>query len=182
MSLENVAISSVMTKDVKTINENDSLHQACKVMKLNKIGCVIIVASNKEAEKVPVGIITERDVVNHIAIDPSRSHFSARESMSHPLITITPNASLKDALRIIISRNIRRLPVVENRKLVGIVTDKDIYRAISKSESLISALTTDELFIERSEELRQPWVYSLGDVLHKRLGTNGINESPNTKS
>jgi CBS domain-containing protein len=118
-------------------------------------------------------------VVNHIAINPTHSHFSARESMSHPLITVDPNASLKDALRIIISRDIRRLPVVDNNnKLVGIVTDKDIYRAISKSESLISALTTDELFVERIEELRQPWVYSLGDVLHKRLGANG---SPNLK-
>jgi predicted transcriptional regulator len=61
MNLENVAISTIMTKDVKTINEKDSLQQACKVMKLNNIGSVIVVDSNKEADKVPVGIITERE-------------------------------------------------------------------------------------------------------------------------
>jgi CBS domain-containing protein len=182
MSLENVPVSSIMIRDVKTIGENDSLQQACKVMQINNIGSVIVVASNKEAEKVPVGIITERDVVKHIAIDPSHSLFSAQESMSHPLITIGSNTSLKDALRLIVSRNIRRLPVVDERKLVGIVTDKDIYRAIAKNESLISALISDELLIKHIEELEQPWVYKLGEILHKRLSTNGIRESGESKT
>jgi CBS domain-containing protein len=180
MSLENVPVSSIMIKDVKTVNENDSLQQACKVMTLNKIGSVIVVASNKEADKVPVGVITERDVVKHIAIDPSHSHFSARESMSHPLITVTSNTSLKDALRLIVSRDIRRLPVVDGRKLIGIVTDKDIYRAIVRNESLISALISDELLVKHIEELEQPWVYKLGEILHKRL-SNGIKESGEPK-
>jgi CBS domain-containing protein len=174
MSLENVPVSSIMVRDVKSIGENDSLQQACKVMQINNIGSVIVVARNKEPDKVPVGIITERDVVKHIAIDPSHSHFSARESMSHPLTTITPNTSLKDALRIIVSRDIRRLPVVDNRKLVGIVTDKDIYRAIAKNEALISALVSDELLMKHIEELEQPWVYKLGEILHKRLDTSSI--------
>lgn len=182
MSLDNVPISSVMIRDVKTIGENDSLQQACKIMQINNIGSVIVVASNKEPDKVPVGIITERDVVKHIAIDPSHSHFSARELMSHPLITVNPTTSLKDALHIIVSRNIRRLPVVDNKKLVGIVTDKDIYRAIAKNESLISALVSDELLIKHIEELEQPWVYKLGEILHKRLGSNGIRESGDSKS
>jgi acetoin utilization protein AcuB len=87
--------------------------------------------------------------------------------MSHPLTTITPNTSLKDALRLFVSKDIRRLPVVDNRKLVGIVTDKDIYRAIAKDESLISALINDELLVKHVEELQQPWVYKLGEILHK---------------
>ncbi len=175
MSLDNVPVSSIMVRDVKTIVENDSLQQACKVMQINNIGSVIVVASNKES-KVPVGIITERDVVKHMAIDPSHSHFSARELMSRPLIIITLNTSLKDALRLIVSKDIRRLPVVDNRKLVGIVTDKDIYRAIARNESLISALISDELLVKHIEELEQPWVYKLGEILHKRLGSS-IGES-----
>jgi predicted transcriptional regulator len=150
-------------------------------MRINNIGSVIVVAGNKESEKVPVGIITERDVVKHIAIDPSHSHFSARELMSHPLITITSNTSLKDALRLIASRDIRRLPVVDSGKLVGIVTDKDIYRAIAKNESLISALISDELLVKHIEELEQPWVYKLGEILHKRFG-NSIGESKESGS
>lgn len=177
MSLENFPISSIMIKDVKTVGEIDSLQQACKVMQINKIGSVIFIAINKESDKVPVGIITERDVVKQIAMDPSRSHFSTRELMSHPLITIASNSSLRDALHIIVSRDIRRLPVMDDRKLVGIVTDKDIYRAIAKNESLISALISDELLVKHIEELEQPWVYKLGEILHKRPDISGIRKS-----
>jgi len=70
--------------------------------------------------------------------------------------------------------------VVDNRRLVGIVTDKDIYREIVKNESLISALVSDELLIKHIEELEQPWVYKLGEILHKRLD-NGISESKESR-
>jgi CBS domain-containing protein len=174
MSLENISVSSIMIRDVKTVGEIDSLQQACKIMQINKIGSVIIVAINKESNKVPVGIITERDVVNHIAIDSSRSHFSTRELMSHPLTTIALNNSLRDALHLIVSRDIRHLPVMDDSKLAGIITDKDIYRAIVKNESLISALISDKLLIKHIEELEQPWVYKLGEILHKRLEYNSV--------
>lgn len=165
MSLDTVSVSSIMIRDVKTVYANDPLQQACKVMQMNKIGSVIVVAD----DKVPVGIITERDVVKNVAMDPSRSRLTARELMSHPLITVTPNTSLKDALRLIVAKDIRRLPVVDGGKLVGIMTDKDIYKAIAKNESLISALINDELLVEHIEELQQPWVYKLGEILHKRI-------------
>lgn len=180
MSLDNVPVSSVMTSDVSTIGENYSLQQACKVMQKFKIGNVIVVPSRKEADKVPVGIVPERDIVKHMAIDPSHIHFSARELMSHPLITVTSDTSMKDALHLIVSRDIRRLPVVDNGKLVGIVTDMDIYRAIAKNGSLISALAGDELLIKHIEELEQPWVHNLGEILHKRF-SNGISESGDLK-
>ncbi|HEX7033876.1 MAG TPA: CBS domain-containing protein [Nitrososphaera sp.] len=172
VSLDSVPVSSIMVRDVKTVGENDSLQQACNVMQINNIGSVVVVASNKES-KVPVGIVTERDVVKHIAADPSRSHLSARELMSHPLITISPNTSLKDALLLIVSRGIRRLPVVDNGILVGMVTDKDIYMAIARSESLASAIISDELLVNRIKELEQPWVYKLDEILHRRLGSRG---------
>lgn len=66
---------------------------------------------------------------------------------------------------------------MDDRKLVGIVTDKDIYRAIAKNESLISALISDELLVKHIEELEQPWVYKLGEILHKRPDISGIRKS-----
>jgi CBS domain-containing protein len=169
MSFDSVSVSSLMIRDVKTIFESDSLQKACEIMQTNNIGSVIVVAGNNAPDKIPLGIITERDVVKHIATDPSRSHLPARDLMTHPLVTIGPNTSLRDALRLIVTRDIRRLPVVDNRKLVGIVTDKDIYRVIAKNESLISALISDEVLMKHIEELEQPWVYKLGEILHKRL-------------
>lgn len=168
MSLESVMISSVMRTDVKTTTESQSLQQVCKVMQMHNIGSVIILADDNQ-KKTPNGIITERDVVNHLAIDPSHSQFTARQIMSHPVVTIAPNASLKDALRLLVSKDIRRLVVVQDSELVGILTDRDIYRLIAKNESLVSALISDEELTRHSSELQQPWVYKLGDVLHKRL-------------
>ena len=165
MSLDTISVSSVMIRDVKIIDSRDSLQKACKVMQENNIGSVIVVTNNRD----PAGIVTERDVVRNVATDPSRSHLAARELMSHPLITITPATSLKDALRIIVSKDIRRLPVVDGGKLVGILTDKDIFKAIAKSEALFSALITDELLVNKTEELQQPWVYKLSEILHKRI-------------
>lgn len=68
MSIDSVAVSSIMTKDVKTATENQTIHDICKIMHENNIGDVIIV---KEFGSEPVGIITERDIVNQMALVPS---------------------------------------------------------------------------------------------------------------
>jgi CBS-domain-containing membrane protein len=87
--------------------------------------------------------------------------------------TISPNSSLRDALVILISKNIRRLPVVDNNEnLVGIITDKDIYTEIAKSEAFIAGLLNEEFLRKYTQRLEQPWIYSLGEILHKRLSAN----------
>jgi CBS domain-containing protein len=171
VGMQNVSVASIMTRDVKTVTDNESLQQSCIVMSANKIGSVIVVSGNGGAH-VTVGIITERDVINHIAMDASRVHSKVGELMSRPLVTVSPNTSLRDALRIIVSKNIRRLPVIEGGVVVGIVTDKDIYRAIVKDEALLAGLISDEMLIEHVGRLEQPWVYKLGEILHKRMGSN----------
>jgi predicted transcriptional regulator len=169
MSLEDILVSRIMIKDVQVVDENASLQQACKVMTFNNVGSVVVVTNvdSDNNNRIPVGIITERDVVKQIGIDPYRSHFSISELLNRPLITIPPSTSLRFALRLMVSENIRRLPVVENGKLVGIVTDRDIYHAIVKDESLVASLVNDELLIKHVEELEQPWIYRLREVLHK---------------
>jgi CBS domain-containing protein len=184
MSLEDVVVSDIMVKEVLVVNEIASLQQACKVMSTNKIGSVIVVSNADivpSKDRIPIGIITESDVVKQIGIDPYRSHYSVSELLHRPLVTVPPSTSLRYALRLMVGENIRRLPVVENGKLVGIVSDKDIYRAIVKNESLITSLINDELLIKHIEELEQPWVYKLGEILHKRLNTNRIRESEKSK-
>ncbi len=172
MSLEDLFVSEIMVKNVQIVGENATLHQACKVMSSNNIGSVVIVTnveSNKD--RIPIGIITESDVVKQIGVDPYRSHFPVSELTRRPLITIPPSTSLRYALRLMVSENIRRLPVVENSRLLGIVTDRDIYRAIVKSESLIASLISDELLMKHIKEHDQPWVYKLGQIIHKRIGS-----------
>jgi CBS domain-containing protein len=75
----------------------------------------------------PVGIITDRDVIRNIAmsqLDPV--NLKAKDLMSTPLITIEENASIEEAVQIMIRRKIKRLPVVKGEKLTGIITVTDI--------------------------------------------------------
>jgi CBS domain-containing protein len=149
MSLDDLLLSGIMVRDVHVVGEVASVQQACKVMSSNNIGSVVIVTNaDSSKDRIPIGIVTERDVIKLIGIDPYRSHLSVSELIDKPLITVPPTTSLRYALRLMVSENIRRLPVVENSKLVGIVTDRDIYREIVRNEALVVALANDELVAE----------------------------------
>lgn len=83
MSIETLTLSNIMTKDVTTAEEKETLNAICKIMSDNKIGSVIIVRENSNEA---IGIITERDILRKIAHDPSSVTMPARELMSKPLI------------------------------------------------------------------------------------------------
>jgi signal-transduction protein with cAMP-binding, CBS, and nucleotidyltransferase domain len=92
-----------------------------------------------------------------------------REIMSKPMITIFSNGSLKAALQTMQSKNIRRLPVVQkgDGRLPGIITDKDIFRAIMNNQQLINSLSmNNELFKENKTMLGQFSENMLKDMFH----------------
>jgi len=184
--LGTIPISSIMTKEVRTANEDQSLYEVCKIMHENNIGSVVITKRRKEAESVaeakagvePVGIITERDVVNKIALklDPASYRSSVLELfadkiMSTPLITIFPNGTIRDAMDTMLRKNIRRLVVIkapshdaEKRKenltnkvsmLIGIVTDKDIFKAIINNQDFMMEILADRSFISHKDLLER---------------------------
>jgi CBS domain-containing protein len=133
-----------MTPSVITATSNQTIRDVCTIMCEHKIGSVIIVENtatekgkNTEYSK-PIGIITERDIVAHLGSKkPSSLQTPVFEIMSHPLITIQSNSSLKDGIETMQLKNIRRLPVInkenDSGKMVGIITEKDIFRAIMKA-------------------------------------------------
>ena len=129
-----------MNHAVKTETEDQNIMAACKVMNDNKIGCVIIVKI-QNMNKLPVGIITERDILRimgKLTVDLQKPLTSF---MSSPIISIRQNASVKEAMQMMNTHNIRRLIVVDNdNKLQGIITEKDIFREISKNQTLINDL------------------------------------------
>lgn len=139
MSLDSLMVSSIMTHDVKTEKEDQNIMAACKVMNDNNIGCVIIVKIQNK-EKLPVGIITERDILRilgKLTLDLLKPLSSF---MSKPIITIQSNASLREAIQIMNSNRIRRLVVVNSKnKMLGIITEKDIFKEISKGQTLITS-------------------------------------------
>ena len=120
-----------MTRNVKTETEDQNIQAVCKTMNENNIGSLIIMTPPYENKPKAVGIITERDVVRIIGqLSPTLQHMPIKELMSKPLITLSSNSSIKDAMQTMQQNNIRRIPIVERETIQGIVTDKDIFRAI----------------------------------------------------
>ncbi len=139
-----------MTKNVKTIESNKGLFNVCRIMKDNGIGSVIVVDESNNDN--PVGIITERDIVNYISSPEISLRMQVNEIMSKPLITAQDTQSLIDALQTMDKNNFRRLPITNKEgKLVGIVTDKDIFKTIIKNKDLIS-----DLYNNKNFQLSQP--------------------------
>jgi CBS domain-containing protein len=169
-SLSSIPVSRVMTGDVKTIQENEIIQQACKIMVQNDIGSVIVVADQSADGQSPVGIITGKDIVKHLAERPISFSAPVNELMSKPVVTIHPNASLQDALQTMQERNIRRLLVMsdDGNNMAGIMTDKDIFRFVTRNQSPSSAFVNEEI-LARNREMAERFNTSLfDDILRRR--------------
>ncbi len=116
-------VRNVMVKNVKTISPEATMAEAAKKMKRYKIGCLVVV----DVEKV-VGIITERDLAYKIVAERRSLDTRVGDIMTKDLKTISPEKSIKDAAKVMAAHVIRRLPVIEDGKLVGIISIEDIMR------------------------------------------------------
>jgi CBS domain-containing protein len=118
-----------MVSPVITVDANTSVEEVCKIMGEKHIGSVIVTESGK-----PAGIFTERDLLTKIlAKDPNLLKGRVKDFMSSPLTVITTDFELREAARIMTQLKIRRLPVVQEGQLLGIVTSADIIKAIGES-------------------------------------------------
>ena len=169
-ALHSIPVSRIMTGPVQTIQEDNTVQGACKIMVQNNIGSVIVIAAQSANVQSPVGIITSKDIVRHLAEKPISFSNPVNELMSKPIVTIHPNASLEDALQIMQSKNIRRVLVMsdDGNNMAGIISDKDIFRFIARNESVTSGLVTDEMLARNREMAERLHDTLLDDILHKR--------------
>jgi len=116
-------LAQIMTSPVKTVNSSDELSVAAQKMVKNDIGAVVVVE-----DKTPLGILTERDIIRQVLKGNNVLRKPAEKVMSKPLVTATPGTSIEDAFELMLRNKIRRLPVLEGNKLVGIVTERDLMR------------------------------------------------------
>jgi CBS domain-containing protein len=116
-------IKSNMSTNVETVEPTESLKDALRRIVARNIGSVLVVKENEL-----VGIITERDISRYLAADENALKRKVKYVMSKPLITIEATASVQDAIELMLKHGIRRLPVVKQQKLVGIVSQMDVLR------------------------------------------------------
>ena len=107
-------------KKVVTIDRKATIKHAASLMSKKNIGCLVVV----ECDLI-VGIITERDIIKYIS-HSNYIHASVEDIMTHRVIIIDAGASVNEAADAMFQNKIKKLPVVENSKLVGIVTATDI--------------------------------------------------------
>jgi len=118
-------LRKIMVENVVTVKPNDTIKKAAQLMNLHGISSLVVVDSGK-----PVGIITERDMLDRV-LNKSMvtTEAAVTDIMSKPVVTACPNMRAGDAAKIMIERGIKKLPVVENGRLVGIVSLTDLLRS-----------------------------------------------------
>jgi predicted transcriptional regulator len=127
-----------MKTDVKTENENQNVISACETMCDNDIGCVVVIREQNK-DKVPVGIITERDKVQALGKLTIDLWMPLSKFMNKPVISIRSNQSIRQAMQLMNFKHVRRLIVIDaNDKMVGIITEKDIFSRIAKDPTMIT--------------------------------------------
>jgi len=119
-----VRIEELMVKKVVTVKASEKVIDAVKLMNKHEIGCLVVVNDGKA-----VGILTERDMLKRVLAkskDPKK--IKVEQVMSVPLVTIKPQSKIEDSARLMFRMEIKKLPVVENGQLLGLVTLTDLVR------------------------------------------------------
>jgi CBS domain-containing protein len=122
--IKEVIVKETMKTNPVIVKPSITVFEAAKLMKEKRIGNVIVVEKEQ-----PIGILTESDILKKVVAEGKHAKdVLVEEVMSTPIIVIDPYVSVEEALKTMSKCNIRRLPVIENGKLTGIITNKDISR------------------------------------------------------
>ena len=150
-----LAVSDVMSRRLITADVSETADKLGKLMTEAKVGSIII---TKETH--PVGIVTERDLVAKVISEGLLpSSVKASNLMSTPLITIAPEKSVELASREMARRRIRRLPVVQGNKLIGLLSDSDLLMVSSELSEILRDIirqnNPEGEFAPESEETKE---------------------------
>jgi len=131
-----VLVRDVMTKNPRVVRRDTSVQEVVATMNKFDISSIIVVQEER-----PVGIITHKDIMTKI-VQPRipQDAVTAREIMSTPIVTINEDASIEEAARLMTRKNIKKLPVVRDDRLIGIITSMDLVREEPKLTTLIEDL------------------------------------------
>ncbi len=150
-----IKVGDIMTRNYISTSPETNVVQCCKKMVKNKVGSVVVLDKEKRLQ----GILTEKDVIVAVSKGKDLSKIAVKDIMTKRVITIKPNKDIYDALVLMKKKNIRRLPVVENKKVIGIITIKDIL----KIEPALFEIARDYMRIseerEKLKRIKQKEIY-----------------------
>jgi len=128
-----VLVRDVMSKDVRVVRPDTSVKEVVATMNKFDIGSIVVVQGDR-----PVGIITERDILRRL-VEPclAPETLTARQIMTSPVLTISETANIEETAKLMARKRVKKLPVINNGKLVGMITYSDI---VAKVPTLLSIL------------------------------------------
>ena len=121
-----ITVKDIMTKSVISVDSGITVNEAAKMMEDAKVGAVIVMENNT-----PVGIVTDRDFAVKIVAHAYQITTPVKQIMSSPLIATSPDETVLMAADLMYSRDIRKLPVIDNDKVVGIITATDLVNQLA---------------------------------------------------
>ena len=151
-------VQEIMSKNVVDIDCNDSVFDACKKYSEHRVGCLVVMDKD-----MIVGIITERDIIERTLLinrDPKQT--KVRDVMSTNIKTVHAMAPVDKAADIMSEHNIKKLPVILNNEIVGIVTETDLSHTIHAFSEAVTELIE---FYEDSKENIEKMMDGWGDIM-----------------
>ncbi len=119
-----IPVVEIMSTSPVTIPADATVSEAAAIMRDREVGSLVVLEDGR-----PTGIVTERDVVTKVAAaNLSAEETTVRSIMTSPLIAVHPHQEVAEAARVMAARKIRRLPVIKEGKLVGMLTENDVIR------------------------------------------------------
>ena len=123
-----ITVKDIMNKSVISVDASMTINEAAKMMEDAKVGSVIVMENNS-----PIGIVTDRDFAVKVAAHAYQISTPVKQIMSSPLIAIGPDESVWMISDLMYSRKVRKLPVIDNEQVIGIVTATDLVNQLAVS-------------------------------------------------
>lgn len=114
-------VREIMSKDIACLRSDDTIERAAQLMKQYNCGSIPVCTQDKI-----IGIVTDRDIAVRSIASGEDTHQQVGEVMTKEVVFASPETDVNDAARLMSERQIRRLPIVENNSLIGIVALGDI--------------------------------------------------------
>lgn len=133
LKIEDIIAFWKMIKTVETLEAKATVKEAVTIMNEHGTDCLVIVKDER-----PIGIITERDMLKRVLLAGGFPTTKVFQIMSTPLVLGDPQMSVQDAVRLMVEKKIKKLPIIENGRLVGLMTLADLARSIAYLENISS--------------------------------------------
>jgi len=129
-------VEDIMVRKVITVDPNASVKEAARLMNRHEIGCLIVVGQGQV-----MGIMTERDLLKKVVeLGKNPEKTKVHDIMSKRLVVGTPRMEIPDVVRLMLQKKIKKLPIVTEGKIIGLVTLTDIARTTRIEPQMIGVI------------------------------------------